>query len=89
MLDNNTATKLREMKLGVMASSFLKQIKDNSVPALSFEERFGLLVDVNAEKKMHKNAEEKMHKRGDRASVQTAQIGSDGPSLTQPLKTMS
>ena len=46
MLDNNTATKLHEMKLGVMASSFLKQLKDNNVPALSFEERFGLLVDA-------------------------------------------
>ena len=46
MLDNNTVTKLHEMKLGVMASLFLKQLKDNGVSALSFEERFGLLVDA-------------------------------------------
>ena len=46
MLDNATATKLREMKLGVMASLFLQQLKDGSAPDLSFEERFGLLVDA-------------------------------------------
>jgi len=46
MLDNTTATKLREMKLGVMASLFLQQLKDGSAPDLSFEERFGLLVDA-------------------------------------------
>lgn len=46
MLDNNTANKLREMKMGVMATAFLKQLKDSGTSNLSFEERFGLLVDV-------------------------------------------
>jgi hypothetical protein len=45
MLDNNTITKLHEMKLSVMAASFQKQLKDKSMNELSFEERFGLIVD--------------------------------------------
>ncbi|MCL1794064.1 MAG: IS21-like element helper ATPase IstB [Oscillospiraceae bacterium] len=45
MLDNNTTTKLHEMKLSAMADSFQKQLKDKSMRELSFEERFGLIVD--------------------------------------------
>jgi len=45
MLDNNTITKLHEMKLSIMANSFQKQLKNNSMRELSFEERFGLIVD--------------------------------------------
>jgi len=46
MLNNMTASKLREMKMGVMAHSFEKQLSDTTVSTLSFEERFGLLVDA-------------------------------------------
>jgi DNA replication protein DnaC len=46
MLDNNTANKLREMRLGVMAAAFNRQLKDGGLSDLSFEERFGLLVDA-------------------------------------------
>jgi DNA replication protein DnaC len=46
MLDNNTAEKLREMKLGVMAAAFKKQLADPKTAQLSFEERFGLIVDA-------------------------------------------
>ena len=46
MLDNNTVGKLREMKLGIMATMFSKQLKDGDASDLSFEERFGLLVDA-------------------------------------------
>jgi DNA replication protein DnaC len=45
MLDQNTINKLHEMKLSVMASAFSKQLADHSMSDLSFEERFGLLVD--------------------------------------------
>lgn len=45
MLNNATVTKLREMKLGVMAQSFHDQCLNPELAALSFEERFGLLVD--------------------------------------------
>lgn len=46
MLTNSTADKLREMKLSVMASHFKSQLSDPAMAELSFEERFGLLVDV-------------------------------------------
>jgi DNA replication protein DnaC len=46
MLDNNTASKLSEMKLGAMAVAFRHQLEDDSFKDLSFEERIGLLVDA-------------------------------------------
>lgn len=46
MLDNNTVSKLREMKLGVMASAFNHQLGNNDFLEMSFEERVGLLVDA-------------------------------------------
>jgi len=45
MLCNTTVTKLHEMKLGIMAASFQKQLDDSAAAELNFEERFGLLVD--------------------------------------------
>ena len=46
MLSNTTVTKLHEMKLGIMAASFQKQLNDSTAAELSFEERFGMLVDA-------------------------------------------
>jgi DNA replication protein DnaC len=46
MLDNSTEGKLREMRLGVMAASFRKQLESNEFAGMAFEERFGLLVDA-------------------------------------------
>ena len=46
MLSNNTVGKLHEMKLSVMAKAFREQIDGENVSDLSFEERFGLLVDA-------------------------------------------
>ena len=46
MLDNDTVSKLREMRMGAMARSFESQLDRKSVSELSFEERFGLLVDA-------------------------------------------
>jgi DNA replication protein DnaC len=46
MLTNATADKLREMKLGVMASQFKEQLSNPDISALSFEDRFGLIVDA-------------------------------------------
>jgi hypothetical protein len=40
----NTITKLREMRLSVMADSFKQQISGDFAQ-MSFEDRFGLLVD--------------------------------------------
>jgi len=46
MLTNPTIDKLREMKLGVMASNFTKQLTETEYAGLSFEERFGFIVDA-------------------------------------------
>ena len=46
MLDNNTISKLRDMKMGVMAKAFANQLGDNTFSQLSFEERIGLMVDA-------------------------------------------
>jgi len=46
MLNNATVSKLHEMKLGVMAASFQNQMKDQAFSEISFEERFGLMVDA-------------------------------------------
>ena len=45
MLQNNTVSKLYEMKLSAMAVSFQKQLNDSAVE-LSFEDRFGMIVDA-------------------------------------------
>lgn len=46
MLNNSTITKLHEMKLGTMAASFQRQLDDKSLAELSFEDRFGMMVDA-------------------------------------------
>jgi len=46
MLTNPTADKLREMKMGVMATRFKEQLTNPEISALSFEERLGLIVDA-------------------------------------------
>lgn len=46
MLNENTVSKLQEMRLCVMAQAFREQMKDSSFTGMSFEERFGLLVDT-------------------------------------------
>ena len=46
MLNNKTVEKLHEMKLSVMAATFRQQLEDQNSAELSFEERFGFLVDA-------------------------------------------
>jgi DNA replication protein DnaC len=46
MLSNNTVSKLREMRLSVMAKAFQQQLEMNDRTDLSFEERFELIVDT-------------------------------------------
>ena len=46
MVNEATMTKLHEMKLSVMAASYRQQMQDNAINTLSFDERFGLLVDT-------------------------------------------
>ncbi|WP_372631565.1 ATP-binding protein [Cohnella sp.] len=53
MVNEQTVRKLQEMRLATMAESFQKQLLDTSYQELSFEERFGMLVDL--EWSRHKN----------------------------------
>lgn len=46
MLDQMTLNKLHEMRLSAMAEAFRNQIQDQALAGLSFEERFGLIVDI-------------------------------------------
>lgn len=46
MVNEPTVRKLQEMRLATMAESFQKQLLDTSYQELSFEERFGMLVDL-------------------------------------------
>jgi DNA replication protein DnaC len=63
MLNENTLTKLHELRLGVMAQHFRQQMLNPSLKEMAFEERFGLLVDAewaarksNRMKRLVKNA---------------------------------
>ena len=46
MMDQNTISKLHEMRLSAMAESYGQQLQDTAFHELSFEERFGLIVDT-------------------------------------------
>ena len=45
MLNENTVTKLQEMRLSAMASAFKTQMTDPGMAEMSFEDRFSLIVD--------------------------------------------
>jgi hypothetical protein len=45
MLNEATINHLHNMRLSVMAEAFRRQTNDISMKELSFEERFGLMVD--------------------------------------------
>lgn len=46
MLESTTINKLNEMRLSAMADNFRTQLADSSYNDLSFEERFGTMVDI-------------------------------------------
>lgn len=46
MLNNQTASKLREMRLPAMAAEYLRQMESPDTAALDFDERLGMLVDA-------------------------------------------
>ncbi|MFC3041893.1 IS21-like element helper ATPase IstB [Virgibacillus xinjiangensis] len=46
MTTDNTLTKLNEMRMSAMAETFREQLRDPQYQELSFEDRFGLLVDI-------------------------------------------
>lgn len=51
MLEQATIEKLHQIKLSAMAEAFRKQTQDQSLAGLSFEDRFGLIVDAEWSKR--------------------------------------
>lgn len=46
MINNSTIDKLIEMRLTAMSDAFRQQISDPRMNEISFEERFGMMVDI-------------------------------------------
>lgn len=46
MINESTVSKLNELRLNAMAESYRNQLLDSSFKDLSFEERFGLIIDT-------------------------------------------
>ncbi len=46
MINQSTVHKLHEMRLSAMAEAYRNQLSDNKYQDLSFEERFGIVVDL-------------------------------------------
>jgi len=46
MLNNATVSQLHDLRLSTMASSFKEQLNQNGIGCISFEDRFGLLVEA-------------------------------------------
>jgi len=61
MLDQMTIEKLQEMKLRAMAEAFRNQTQDQSLSGLSFEERFGLIVDIEWAKRKNNRLSKLIH----------------------------
>jgi DNA replication protein DnaC len=51
MLEQATIEKLHQMKLSTMAEAFRNQTQDQALAGLSFEDRFGLIVDIEWSKR--------------------------------------
>lgn len=55
MLNKTTINKLNDMRLRSMADSLLEQMKTPSFATLSFEERFGLIIDAEWSRRKNKH----------------------------------
>lgn len=64
MLTNETTSKLREMHLGTMADTFSAQINNPQFNALSFEDRFSMIVDAEWTKRKSNRLHSLIRKAG-------------------------
>lgn len=57
MINQDTVRKLHELRLSSMADAFMQQMTETEMQILGFEERFGLIVDAewNRRKSNHRN----------------------------------
>ena len=61
MLIEQTLDKLNAMKLGATADALQKQLQTNEAATLSFEERFGLLVDAEWTAREQRKLQRRLH----------------------------
>jgi DNA replication protein DnaC len=64
MLNNSTINKLNEMRLNAMADNYTNQLHDTSYDHLSFEERFGMIVDLEWSRRKNNKLARLMKKAG-------------------------
>jgi DNA replication protein DnaC len=93
MLNHQTIEKLRQMKLTGFASEFQRQVTDTTYDALSFEDRLGLLIDSEYDRR-HNNKINRLLKQANlainNASIEDIAYHTDrqlDPSLISKLAT--
>jgi len=64
MVNEATINKLREMRLSAMAEAFRQQIQENTINALSFSERFGILVDYEWDTRKNNHMKRLIYRAG-------------------------
>ena len=69
MFDNATLSQLRDLHLSAMAESFREQQNHDGMPSLTFEERFGLLVEAEWLCRRNKRTERLIRQAGFRLSA--------------------
>ena len=57
MTNESTLTKLNEMRMSAMAEKFVEQLKNPDYQELSFEDRFGMLVDIEWSRRQNNKLE--------------------------------
>ena len=89
MLDNTTLSQLRDLRLPAMAESFKAQLNVSDIISLSFEERFGLLVEAEWLHRLNKRSERLIRQAGFRFTAAIEDIewqGKKGISKPEILK---
>ncbi|MFD1708463.1 ATP-binding protein, partial [Siminovitchia sediminis] len=57
MTKETTLTKLTEMRMSAMAETFLEQLRNPEYQEMTFEDRFGLLVDTEWSRRQNNKLE--------------------------------
>jgi len=62
MLKNQTIDKLYALRLNGMIKAYTEQLKQSDVESLTFNERFGLLIDCEIEEKENRRLQSRLRK---------------------------
>jgi len=80
MINQSTTMKLREMHLSAMADALVEQLKNHAYNELSFEERFGMLVDAEWTSRKHNKLQrliKRAHLKFSNASIPAVEYHDD------------